>query len=267
MKSERRHELERNQLLAWFLETSDQIKPYTNLILGGILVLLLVILGGTLINNFQKGRSGGAWDDYFNSLSGSDRTALENVAQKHPGTPAAHWALETLANLELEAGCNLLFVNKTSANLELRKAVEHFQAVLNQAGSSVLLEQATYGLARAREAQGDLEQAAKAYQAIGEKWPKGTYAEVAKERADDLKRQDTRSFYDKFVKYDPKPALANEPGTPGKKPAFDLDSIPDKADQAKKAEPKKDEPKKVEEKKAEAKPEPSKVETKPAPKK
>jgi hypothetical protein len=255
MKSERRHELERNQLLRWLLETSDQIKPYTNLILGGILVVLLVILGGTLVNNYQKGQSGGAWDDYFNSLSGSDRTALENVAQKHAGTTAAHWALETLANLELEAGCNLLFVNKTSANLELRKAAEHFQAVLSQASSPVLLEQATYGLARTREAQGDLGQALKAYTEIGEKWPKGTFAEVAKERADDLKRQDTRSFYDKFAKFDPKPAMANEPGTPGKKPAFDLDSIPDKPG-AKKADAK-----------ADAKVETPKAESKPAPKK
>jgi tetratricopeptide (TPR) repeat protein len=265
MKSERRHELERNQLLAWLLNASEQVKPYLNKVLGGVAVLLLVILAFTLVNRYREGQASGAWDDYFASLSGADRTALENVAQKHPGTIAAHWALETLANLELESGCNLLFVNKTSANLELRKAVEHFQAVLNQARSPALLEQATYGLARAREAQGDIEQAQKAYSEIVVKWPQGTYAEVAKERVDDLKTQATRSFYDKFAKFDPKPALADEPGTPGKKPPFNLDSIPDKPDAAKKPEVKAEAPK------AESKPAPkadqAKPENKPAAKK
>ena len=36
-----------------------------------------------------------------------------------------------------------------------------------------------------------------------------------------------RSFYDKFAKFDPKPPLADQPGTPGKKPNFDLDALPD----------------------------------------
>jgi len=244
MKSERRHELERNQLLVWLLETSEKIKPYTNMILGAILVVLLAVLAATLWMRYHEGQSSGAWDAYFASLSNMDRTGLENVAQKHPGTGAGHWALVTLGDLQLDSGCNLLFVNKTSANLELRKAVENYQAVLAQSANPALLERATYGVARAREAQGDLEQALKAYGDIVERWPKGTFAEVAKERIVDLKSPSTRSFYDKFAKYDPKPALANEPGTPGKKPAFNLDSLPDSPvgtlGQAKKEEGKKE---------------------------
>ena len=244
MKSERRHELERNQLLRWLLETSEQIKPYTNLILGAIIILLLVILAATLWRNYSAGRSGGAWDAYFTALGGMDRTALEGVAQRHPGTAAAHWALVTLGDLALDSGCNLLFVNKTSANLELRKAVENYQAVLTQAQNPTLRERATYGLARARESQGDLDQALKSFGELVEKWPKGTFAAVAKERLADLKSKSTRSFYDKFAKFDPKPALANEPGTPGKKPAFDLDSIPDTAG-SKTAQGKKEEANKI----------------------
>lgn len=256
MKSERRHELERNQLLVWFLKTSERIKPYTNAILGAIIVVLLAVLAATFWMRYHEGQSGGAWDEYFAAMSSMDRTALENVAQKHPGTAAGHWALVTLGDLQLDSGCNLLFVNKTSANLELRKAVENYHAVLAQAANPALQERAAYGLARAREAQGDLEQALKAYGEIVEKWPKGTFGEIAKERIADLKSKSTRSFYDKFAKYDPKPALANEPGTPGKKPAFDLDSLPDsprtKPGQAKHEEAKKEPPKSVS--KAEAKP-------------
>jgi tetratricopeptide (TPR) repeat protein len=273
MKSERRHELERNQLLVWFSETSERIKPYINAILGAVLVVLVLILAASLWSRHSEGQSSVAWDSYFTALNGMDRTALENVAQKYPGTGAAYWALVTLGDIELDSGCNLLFVNKTSANLELRKAVEHYQAVLSQASSSALLERATYGLARARESQGDLEQALKAYGEIVAKWPKGTFGEVANERTVDLKAKSVRSFYDRFSKFDPKPALANEPGTPGKKPAFDLDSISDtpaaktspaKKDEAKKEGAKKDQGKTAEEKKQAAKPE-TKPTAKPAP--
>ena len=135
MKSERRHELERNQLLVWLLETFEQVKPYTNAILTAVLVVLVVAAGALWWTRYAESRSGTAWDEYFAALNGMDRTALENVAEKHPGTGAAHWALVTLGDLQLQAGCNLLFVNKTSANLDLRKAVENYQAVLDHASA------------------------------------------------------------------------------------------------------------------------------------
>jgi tetratricopeptide (TPR) repeat protein len=270
MKSERRHELERNQLLLWLMETSEQIKPYTNHILGAIVVVLLAVLAATYWSRHQAGQSSVAWDEYFVALNSMDRTAMENVTQKYRGTIAGQWGLVTLGDMQLDSGCNLLFTNKTSANLELRKAVENYQAALAQANIPALLERATYGLARAREAQGDLEQAVKTYGGLVEKWPKGTYYEMAQERIADLKSNSTRGFYDKFAKYDPKPALANEPGTPGKKPAFDLNAIPDKPGEAKKGDAKQDaaSPAKKDAGKPEAsKPETPKAESKPAAKK
>jgi tetratricopeptide (TPR) repeat protein len=227
MKSERRHELERNQLLVWLMETFGEIKPYANAILTAVLVVLVAALAYTLWNRQAESRFSQGWDDYFTALNGMDRTALENVAQKHPGTAPAHWALVTVADMQLQEGCNLLFVNKTSANLDLRKAVENYQAVLAQATTPALLERANYGLGRAREAQGDLEQALKAYREVVQQWPNGAFGQSAAERVKDLTSQPTRSFYDKFAKFDPKPPMADQPGTPGKKPAFDLDALPD----------------------------------------
>jgi hypothetical protein len=227
MKSERRHELERNQLLVWLIETFGEIKPYANAILTAVLVILVVAAGYTFWNRYSDSRSTVAWDEYFAALNGMDPTALENVAQKYPGTSPAHWAQVTLGDVQLQQGCQLLFVNKTSANLNLRKAAENYQAVLAQASTPALMERASYGLGRAREAQGDLEQALKAYRDLVQRWPKGAFAQTAEERIKDLTSQSTRSFYDKFAKFDPKPPMADQPGTPGKKPAFDLDALPD----------------------------------------
>lgn len=257
MKSDRRHKLERNQLLLWLLEKWGQVKPYANILLTAILAILVVAVGVTLWNRMAESRSGDAWNEYFAALNGMDRTALEDMAQKRPGTNAAHWALVTVGDMQLQSGCNLLFVNKTSANLELRKAVENYQAVRAQATSSALLERAGYGLGRAREAQGDLEQALKAYREIVEKWPKGAFAQSAEERVKDLTSKPTRSFYDKFAKFDPKPPVADQPGTPGKKPSFDLDALSDNPPAVKLGEPKKEaakpEPKKDEPAKPQAK--------------
>ena len=48
---------------------------------------------------------------------------------------------------------------------------------------------------------------------------------AARQRADDLERQDTKQFYDWFDKQEPGKKMAQEPGKPGEKPAFDIGTI------------------------------------------
>ena len=48
MKSERRHELQHNELAEWLFKAGEQLKPYQNLILAAV-VVLVVRCGGLFV--------------------------------------------------------------------------------------------------------------------------------------------------------------------------------------------------------------------------
>jgi len=99
---------------------------------------------------------------------------------------------------------------------------------------AVLHERATFGLARAyealagtRQSQGELDKAMESYEAVVAKWPNGAYGELAARRLEELQQEETKSLYDKFAQFEPKPASPDVPGLPGGRPPFSLDSLPE----------------------------------------
>ncbi len=235
MKSERRHELEQNLLAQWLTKAVATTKPYANAILAAILAVVLVWLVISYLGQRSEAQSTKAWDDYFAALSEQSATVpdLEKVAKEHQGTVAGTWALLTAADLQLNSGCSLLFTNKASANLELRHALDNYLRLQEQSGADEVRRRAILGEARAREALGDLDRAQERYEHLLKQWPKGVDAAVARKRLADIQNQSTKEFYDQFAKYDPKPAAAQGPGTPGQRPDFNLESLPDGAPAAK----------------------------------
>lgn len=232
MKSERRHELQQNLLADWLGRQIQAIKPYQNAILLGIAaVFVIAALYGWWSR--QAGRTAAAaWNRVIEAtlLSGPGEmnpTEFTSVQEQYPNTTAADCAAVVAGDLHLAYGCNLLFVNKATANQELRKAVENYSRVLENSRVASFRERATFGLARAAEAQGDLEKAMGYYEQIPRDWPQGAFVEASRRRLEDLKRPSTRAMYDRFAKFDPKPAFSDAPGTPGQRPAFDLENLPE----------------------------------------
>jgi len=232
MKSERRHELQQNLLADWLGRQIQAIKPYQNAIL---LAVAAVFVAAALYGwwSRQSGQTAAAaWNRVIEAtlLSGPGEmnpTEYASVQEQSPNTTAAECAAVVAGDLHLAYGCNLLFVNKATANQELRKAVENYSRVLESSRVASLRERATFGLARAAEAQGDLEKPVAYYEQIPRDWPQGAYVEASRRRLEDLKRPSTRAMYDRFAKFDPKPAFSDAPGTPGQRPAFDLENLPE----------------------------------------
>jgi predicted negative regulator of RcsB-dependent stress response len=227
MKSERRHELEQNELADWLAKTIESSKPYQNTILGVILLMVLGFAGYTWWTRHSSAESSEAWGQ-FNAgldaaLNRNDLVKLGEVADKYPSSRVGECAAVVLGDMHLYRGCDLLFQDKGTANDELRKAVQQYTPVHDRGSDPMLRERATFGLARAREASNELDQARQLYGEIDKKWPDGTYAAEAKRRLADLNKESTKTWYDKFAKYDPKPAFSEEPGTPGKRPSFNPD--------------------------------------------
>ena len=74
-----------------------------------------------------------------------------------------------------------------------------------------------------------LDKAIQAYEEVVRKWPDGAYASTASRRLEDLNREETKAFYDKFAAFDPQPAPSGGPSVPGSPPSFDSESLPSEA--------------------------------------
>jgi outer membrane protein assembly factor BamD (BamD/ComL family) len=164
-----------------------------------------------------------AWNQLNVAMETGDTTKIARVAEEHPNTTVAQMAALVLADSHLRSGCDQLFVNKAIGQQELSKAIDMYQLVARHSRVPSLMEQATYGLARAKEAKGDLEAAEKSYEEVVANWPKGAYAAAARQRAEDLKQPATKTLYDDFKNFDPKPAFSSKAG---EQPTFNPSSLP-----------------------------------------
>jgi hypothetical protein len=211
MKGQRRHELEQNELADWMANLIEAVKPYSNLIFGGVLILVILGIGITFWAHRSRAQTARAWEDFQSALSKRDPAELDDVAKHYPGTDAAHWARVVLGDYRLREGCNELFKSRAGAKEELRKATNLYDSVLDETSNGRIRERATFGLARAWESQGDLKKALGLYKDLVRQWPEGPYAMIAQQRATALESPAIKQFYDKFAQFDPKPAFGDEP--------------------------------------------------------
>lgn len=224
MKSERRHELQHNELADWLANTVAAVKPYQNLLLSGVLIVVLAFLGYTVWSRMAASESAKAWDEVNAALDAGNIPRLAEVIESCPGTSAAHMAAVVLADNYLGEGCNRLFTNKALGVDDLNKAIQLYDVVRQECPRSTLYERATFGLARAKESKGDAEsikQAERLYEEVATKTPTGTFTVAAAERLADLKRPSTMEFYDNFRKFSTAAF-----STPDDRPDFDSSSLP-----------------------------------------
>ena len=227
MKSERRHELEHNVLADWLADTLQKVKPYQNAILGGLILVVAVTVAVSMWRSVARQRATAAWEGYFHAIQTGRPEDLEDLISQHPQSQVAYWASTASGDLRLAAGCNLMFTDRPSAMYELRRAMDLYLEVLQHSRESILQERAVFGLARAHEAQIDLEKATERYEELVRRWPDGPFTEAANERLAALQRRSVRELADKFAKWEPKPTVSDLPDFPATRPEFDLDALPD----------------------------------------
>jgi hypothetical protein len=227
MKTERRHQLETNELADSLAHWVEAVKPYSRMISGLLIALVVLAFAYAFVGRHSAAKARQGWDEYFQASNQQfSREKLEDVADKFPGTPAAWWSRTVVGDMNLNDGVNLLFNDKASARDKLHAAVSDYESVVKEATETAVQQRATYGLARAHEALGELDDARKFYLQLCSKWPDSALEKPARQRANDLERQGTKEFYDWFEKQSPEKSLLSEPGKPGERPKLDL-NIPE----------------------------------------
>jgi hypothetical protein len=220
MKTERRHELQTNVLATKLAHWTEAARPYGRAMLAGIIALIVAIIVWGYVATQNRRQVAEGWNDYFMAVGVRDEQRLQDVAEQFSGTVVADFARLTLADWELDNGTNRLLTDRALAREQLRDAAEKYSALLLSASSNTIEERATYGLARAHEAAGELEKARSEYRALAQKWPDSPFAATSEARAKALDELPTKQFYDWIAKYEPPKALSQEPGTPGARPDF-----------------------------------------------
>ncbi len=220
MKTERRHELQTNELANALAHWTEAAKPYGRALLAGVIALIVAIIVWGYIATQNRRHVADGWNDYFMAVGMRDDQRLQDIAEQYGGTLVADWARLTIADWDLDNGTNRLLTDRSLAHDQLRDAEEKYSAILIGDAPNTIQERATYGLARALEASGELEKARSEYRSLAQKWPGSPFAAAAEARASDLDQLPTKQFYDWIAKYEPPKPLSQEPGTPGARPDF-----------------------------------------------
>ena len=231
MKSERRHELQHNELAEWLYNAGQQLKPYQNSILAGVVALAVLVVGYTWWARHNVTRINDAWTELGRATDNLSPEMLANVAEEYPNTLVGQTAGVVLGDLRLFAACNQRFTSATIADRELKAAQEAYSKILQKNLSETLQERATFGLARGKETGGNLDDAKRLYSAVANQWPEGAYAAAAKQRLADFKEPEMKLMFTDLRKFEPKGEFSDEPGALGPPPSsspptFDMPKEP-----------------------------------------
>jgi hypothetical protein len=215
------------------------MQPYWRLLLGGVVLVIGAAVAFGILANRRTAAESKAWNQYLSALSQNDfdLERISEVGRKYPGTSAALWAYQRVADAALADGTRLMFENREEAAEKLAEAIESYSFVAENAQDPLLKQQSTFGWAQALEASNKLDEAAAKFESIVQQAPGTTVATLAEKRLKELRDKDTADFYAWF--YAQKPASPpSTPATGSSTPSLrDLPGDPDLSIPLRGAEP------------------------------
>ena len=229
MKSEKRHELQKNVLAEWLGKQIEEIRPHLTMILAISLGVVACIVGWYIYSGNQSTASATAWTTYFSAFSEREPdAALKKVIETQQGNAAALWAKQSLADMKLAQGAPQMFSSRSDAEQNLAEAERIYNEILAAASEPMLLARARYGLARVTESQCKPEEARKIYEEVAKNQGDLALGQAAAKDAKRLSDERDAELLRWFAKQTPKPppAMSSPFGGPFG-PSNDLPSKPD----------------------------------------
>ena len=233
MKTERRHELQTNDLADWLGKRIEHYKPELKLAGGAVIALLVVSAVYVWFQQHKSAQSGETWGEFMQASleqnPDEQATKFQKIAtsKDNVGADTALWAMLSEGDLDLSRGSELLFSDRELAVVELERAKKNFSQVEQDAvRNPLLLMRARFGLAQTLECLGDLAKAKEKYELIHKSSPEGELGKAADKRAKRLDDKSIGEFYAWFEKQKPRPRT--RPGVGGL--PFQMDDLPDRPD-------------------------------------
>ena len=191
-------ELHDNDLAVTTQAAVDRVRPHLGTILLAAAVLFAALAAWTLIRSQRTAEQTAAWDSFINAFAQGDAGALDTVTARFAGSPAAQWASIVQADAALADGNRLMMVDPGQARRRLQAAVDRYASVNDEGPTAQAAQRGIFGLARARESLGELEEARRGYEALAAEYPDSPYRTIAEERVAALSRDSTQQWYKWF---------------------------------------------------------------------
>lgn len=217
MQSDRRHELETNVLADAAAQVAERLGPHLRTIAVACAVAVAGMAAWSVIDSRRVAAREESWVSCLDALASGDAAAINGVALRYPGTPAAQWARLVLADGLLDQGSRALFTKRAEGLERLQAAVAAYSSLLASSPLPLVAERATIGLAKARENLGSLDEAVRGYEALVREYPASALRPFAEARIGALGRESTRQWYDWFAQQQPAPP-ADADGAPATTP-------------------------------------------------
>jgi hypothetical protein len=209
-----RTEIEGNDLVQATLSIVDRIRPHVATIAAAVGVALAAFGGWTLYSSQQVAERAASWDACLAAVTAGDAMRLRDVSGRYANTPAAAWAQILLADGALADGCRLAFLDKQRGREQCQAAADLYSGVLSQRPGELAAERAAFGLAKAREALGQLDQARQGYETLAAEHAEGPLRVVAEERAKAIARPAVKGWYAWFDGLNVTPPTTTDPAAP-----------------------------------------------------
>ena len=213
MKSERRHDLQSNELAHTLGTGIEKVEPFAQYLIGGVVVAALLAVGWGVYSSFAKKSAAAAWTEYYFTLNTGDAESFKAIAADHPGSAAAIWAEQTAGDEYLADGIDALYKDRGQGVELLKKAITSYEAVKSKSQNVELKTRAELGLAQAHESLGEIDKAKTLYQQVISAGLQPAITTVATNRVAFLDSQAGKDFYAWFDKLKPAPAMP--PRMPG----------------------------------------------------
>ena len=221
MKSERRHELQTNYLADHLGTAVQTSRPYAMWVAIGIAAVVVLAIAYGIYTTQSAKANAEAWGDYYFNMGAGDAEVFQQVAEDHPNTAAANWAMQAWADNQLLLGLDQIYTNRKQAETTLEGAIDAYEGIIKSARETELKNRASIGLAQSYEALGKLDEATRYYQQVTSSSQDG-FAGLAAQRLAWIKSGEGKSFYDWFasVRSTPEapPALPGDLSRPPQSP-------------------------------------------------
>jgi tetratricopeptide (TPR) repeat protein len=224
--NQKKQQLQHNELADWLELKIEELKPHFPIIGGGILIVVLAVFGAFFWLSRENQAVSEAWIAYSNAADEArynDSTdPLKDASKDFPGTTAAMWSLQMLADVKLKNGLTSLYEKRDQGQGDIEEALNRYSEVADGTPKgSMLNNHAVLGQSIAYEALGKMPEALSGYQTLVDASPKseageptspiGKLAQKYYDRLNSFKDQRASDFYDSFVAYTPSVMPSNTP--------------------------------------------------------
>lgn len=228
MRSDRRHELEENDLADTTAAVIERLRPHLTALAAAGVLLVGAAAAWTLVAARREASRAESWDACATAITERSAAGLADVIRRYPGSPAASWAQLMLADSASGEGSRLVFTDKPRGRERLAAAEQAYGGLLAERPVGLVAERATFGLAKVRESLGNLDEARRGYEAVVAEYPASALRGIAEQRIAALSRPAARQWYAWFDEQKPESSAAAPAAAPGSEPAAGAGTGPDR---------------------------------------